>query len=66
MYVANMAPQSRGRLTLRDSDPRSNPVIDTGYFTDPGDNDLAVLMDGVVDQGDCAPAPTCRVDRIPS
>ena len=47
MYVANMAPQSRGRLTLRDSDPRSNPVIDTGYFTDPGDNDLAVLMDGV-------------------
>ena len=47
MYVANMAPQSRGRLTLRDSDPRSNPVIDTGYFTDPSDNDLAVLMDGV-------------------
>ena len=47
MYVANMAPRSRGRLTLRDSDPRSNPVIDTGYFTDPGDNDLAVLMDGV-------------------
>ena len=48
MYVANMAPKSRGRLTLRDSDPRSNPVIDTGYFTDPGDNDLAVLMDGVL------------------
>ena len=47
MYVANMAPRSRGRLTLRDSDPRSNPLIDTGYFTDPGDNDLAVLMDGV-------------------
>ena len=47
MYVANMVPQSRGRLTLRDSDPRSNPVIDTGYFTDPGDNDLAVLLDGV-------------------
>ena len=48
MYVANMAPRSRGRLTLRDSDPRSNPVIDTGYFTDPGDSDLAVLMDGVL------------------
>ena len=47
MYVANMAPQSRGRLTLRNSDPRSNPIIDTGYFTDPGDNDLAVLLDGV-------------------
>ena len=47
MYVANMAPQSRGRLTLRDSNPRSNPVIDTGYFTDPGDRDLAALLDGV-------------------
>ena len=48
MYVANMAPRSRGRLTLRDSDPRSNPLIDTGYFTDPGVNDLAVLMDGLL------------------
>ncbi len=47
MYVANMAPRSRGRLTLRDSDPSSNPAIDTGYFTDPSDNDLAVLLDGV-------------------
>ena len=47
MYVAHMAPQSRGRLTLRDSDPRSSPVIDTGYFTDSGGGDLAVLMDGV-------------------
>lgn len=47
MYVANMSPQSRGRLTLRDRDPQSNPVIDTGYFTDPGDHDLTVLLDGI-------------------
>ena len=47
LYVANMAPLSRGRLTLRDSDPQSNPVIDTGYFTDPDDHDLKVLHDGV-------------------
>ena len=47
IYVAHMAPQSRGLLTLRDSDPKSNPVIDTGYFTDSGDRDLAVLLDGV-------------------
>ncbi len=47
MYVANMAPQSRGRLALRDRDPASNPIIDTGYFTDPGDRDLAALLDGV-------------------
>ena len=47
MYVALMAPLSRGRLALRDDDPQSSPVIDTGYFTDPGDEDLAALMDGV-------------------
>ena len=47
MYVAMMAPLSRGRLTLRDNDPQSRPVIDTGYFTDPGDEDLLALMDGV-------------------
>ncbi len=47
MYVANMAPQSRGRLSLRDTDPQSSPMIDTGYFTDPEDHDLAVLADGV-------------------
>ncbi len=47
MYVALMAPLSRGRLTLRDDDPQSGPVIDTGYFTDPEDQDLAALMDGV-------------------
>ena len=47
MYVANMAPRSRGRLTLRESNPASSPVIDTGYFTDPGDRDLAALLDGV-------------------
>ena len=47
MYVALMAPLSRGRLALRDDDPQSSPVIDTGYFTDPGDEDLAALLDGV-------------------
>ena len=47
MYVAHMAPLSRGRLTLRDSDPQTSPVIDTGYFNDSGDEDLAVMMDGV-------------------
>ena len=47
MYVALMAPLSRGNLALRDKDPESSPVIDTGYFTDPGDEDLVRLMDGV-------------------
>ena len=47
ILVANMAPRSRGRLTLRDADPQSSPVIDTGYLTDPEGDDIAVLMDGV-------------------
>ncbi len=47
MYVALVAPLSRGRLTLSDNDPQSSPVIDTGYFTDPDDQDLFALMDGV-------------------
>lgn len=45
--VGNMAPKSRGRLTLRDADPRSVPIIDTGYFTDPEDSDIGVVMDGL-------------------
>ena len=45
--VANMAPKSRGRLTLRDPAPDASPVIDTGYLSDPEDDDLAVLMNGV-------------------
>ena len=56
MYVALMTPLSRGRLTLRDSDPQSSLVIDTGYFTDPGDQDLAALLEWRRDdQGDRAP-----------
>ncbi len=47
LFVALMAPLSRGRLALRDSDPHANPIIDTGYFTDPADHDLKVLLDGV-------------------
>lgn len=45
--VANMAPKARGRLTLRDAKPGSAPTIDTGYYTDPEDSDIAVVMDGL-------------------
>ena len=56
--VAHMAPQSRGRLTLKDSDLQSSPVIDAGYFTDPSDDDIAVLMDGVAIARDIARRPS--------
>ncbi len=58
ILVANMAPKSRGRLTLPDADPQSSPVIDTGYLTDPDDNDIAVLMDGVTISRDIAVRPS--------
>ncbi|MEO9176155.1 MAG: GMC family oxidoreductase, partial [Gaiellales bacterium] len=45
--IANMAPRSRGRLTLTTSDPEAAPRIDHGYLSDPGDRDLAVIADGV-------------------
>lgn len=57
LFVALMAPQSRGRLALRDRDPQSNPIIDTGYFTDPADHDLRVLLDGVAVTRDIARHP---------
>jgi choline dehydrogenase len=45
--IANMTPRSRGSVQLRDLDPASPPVIDTGYLMDTEDFDLAVLWSGV-------------------
>jgi choline dehydrogenase len=45
--VANMAPLSRGAVTLRDSNPYTAPAINTGYLTDPADADLDVLLSGI-------------------
>ena len=47
LYAANMAPKSRGRVTLRSPAADANPVIDTGYLSDPADADLSVLTEGV-------------------
>ncbi|MER3513216.1 MAG: hypothetical protein C4310_01395, partial [Chloroflexota bacterium] len=37
IYVALVKPLSRGSLRLRSSDPAAAPLIDLGFFTDPGD-----------------------------
>ncbi len=37
IFVALMKPLSRGSLHLSSSDPAAAPVIDLGFFTDPGD-----------------------------
>lgn len=45
--IACMTPRSRGALHLRSTDPTAAPRIDHGYLTDPDDEDLAVLLDGL-------------------
>jgi choline dehydrogenase len=47
MEVANVFPLSRGTLRLAGRDPNLAPVIDHGYFTDPEDIDLTVLLEAV-------------------
>ncbi len=41
---------SRGRITLRTSDPRHKPLIDPGYLADPADTDALVRAIGMVRQ----------------
>ena len=46
--AAVMAPRSRGTIRLNPSDPtdpEAPPVIDTNYFSDPGEYDLDALTD---------------------
>ena len=38
-YVKNTKPKSRGRVTLRSSNCKDAPIIDTGYFTNESDLD---------------------------
>jgi choline dehydrogenase len=45
MLVSATHPRSRGRLTLRSSDPLGAPRIDTGYFSEPAD--LKAVIQGL-------------------
>ena len=47
IYSANMAPISRGHLSLNSANPLGVPIIDQGYLNDPGDKDITVLMEGL-------------------
>jgi choline dehydrogenase len=47
LAAANMAPHSHGSVKLTSSDPLAPLAIDHGYLTDPDDEDLAVLADGL-------------------
>jgi choline dehydrogenase len=47
LEAACLTPRSRGRLTLASADCAAAPIIDHRYLSDPEDEDLRVLADGV-------------------
>ena len=42
-----LKPQSKGRISLRSSDPTTKPVIDPRYLSDPGGVDRAAMLEGL-------------------
>ncbi len=46
-FAVLLRPKSRGTVTLASADPDAAPVIDPRFFSDPGGEDLAVLLRGV-------------------
>ena len=47
LEVACLTPRSRGALKLASADPAAPPLIDHRYLSDPEDEDLRVLLDGI-------------------
>jgi choline dehydrogenase len=47
LEVACLTPRSRGTLRLKSADINAPPIIDHRYLSDPDDEDLRVLADGV-------------------
>jgi choline dehydrogenase len=45
--IAPLCPRSRGSVSLRDTDPTSQPVINHRYLDDPEGHDIAVMRDGI-------------------
>lgn len=45
LHISPMRPKSRGRLTLRSSDPRDHPIIHTGYYGE--EQDLRLTREAV-------------------
>jgi choline dehydrogenase len=42
-----VAPRSRGRVGLQSTDPASLPLVDPGFLSDAGGDDLAALSEGL-------------------
>lgn len=54
-----------GRVTLRDADPGSNPLVDHRYGTDPDGHDIAVLTDALelLDRMTAEPEPAAILGK---
>jgi len=57
LEVACLTPRSRGALKLASADSAVAPIIDHRYLSDPDDDDLRVLADGVALARDIASQP---------
>ena len=45
VHACFLRPRSRGRIRLRDTDPRTPPLIEAGYLTDPDGFDLRMMVE---------------------
>ncbi|WP_024867751.1 GMC family oxidoreductase [Pseudoxanthomonas suwonensis] len=45
VHACFLRPRSRGRISLRDADPRSAPRIEAGYLSDPQGFDLRMMVE---------------------
>ena len=57
LEVACLTPRSRGALRIASADAASPPIIDHRYLSDPEDEDLRVLADGVAIAREMAAKP---------
>jgi choline dehydrogenase len=53
-------PLSRGELRVTSADPHERPILDHGYLSDSGGQDLDVLIDGVILARETASQPSVR------
>ncbi len=58
--VACVRPLSRGELRVTSADPDERPILDHGYLSDSGGQDLDVLIDGVILARETASQPSVR------
>jgi choline dehydrogenase len=65
MAVMLLRPRSRGTVMLRSADPLDPPVIETNHLSDPEDDDLTTIVDGIrIARRIAAASPLARVSGV--